>query len=121
MQALTEGGCEQVYVVLGAAAAEAEPLLDGLSTPTVLATDWAEGMGASLRAGQSAIGAGGSVLVSLVDLPDVGARPYLTSTTSPWSSAETVRPESTSATDEANVPPTCVVGLTGMDPHPARR
>ncbi|HXH78936.1 nucleotidyltransferase family protein [Nocardioides sp.] len=72
VQALTEGGCDQVYVVLGAAAAEAVSLLDGLSTQTVLAIDWAEGMGASLRAGLSAVGADGSVLVSLVDLPDVG-------------------------------------------------
>jgi len=73
VQALTQGGCEQVYVVLGAAAAEAQPLLDGLSTEVVVATDWAEGMGASLRAGLAAVGAGGAVLVSLVDLPDVGS------------------------------------------------
>jgi len=72
VQALTRGGCEQVYVVLGAAAAEAQPLLDGLSTEVVVATDWVEGMGASLRAGLAAVGGGGAVLVSLVDLPDVG-------------------------------------------------
>jgi len=72
VQALSRGGCEQVYVVLGAAADEAQPLLAGLSTEVVLATDWAEGMGASLRAGLAAVGPGGAVLVSLVDLPDVG-------------------------------------------------
>ncbi len=72
VQALTQGGCEQVYVVLGADADEARPLLDGLSTEVVIATDWAEGMGASLRAGLAAVGGGGGLLVSLVDLPDVG-------------------------------------------------
>lgn len=72
VQALSQGGCDRVCVVLGAAAAEAEPLLDGLSVEVVLADDWAEGMGASLRAGLRATGGHHDVLVSLVDLPDVG-------------------------------------------------
>lgn len=73
VQALTQGGCEQVYVVLGAAVAEARPLLDDLPVEIVVADGWAEGMGASLRAGLAAVEPVGGVLVSLVDLPDVGA------------------------------------------------
>ena len=50
---LTEGGCDPVLVVLGAAADQVAPLVpDGVAT--VLAPDWAEGMGASLRAGLAA-------------------------------------------------------------------
>ena len=69
---LTQGGCQRVYVVLGAAAEEARPLLAGLPVEVVVAEDWADGMGASLCAGLAAIGPRGAVLVSLVDLPDVG-------------------------------------------------
>ena len=42
----------------------------------MVAEDWAEGMGASLRAGLTALGdrsRGDAALVLLVDLPDVGA------------------------------------------------
>ena len=70
--ALVEGGCRPVQVVLGASADEARPLLEGLDVQVVLADDWAEGMGASLRAGLAAA-SGDAVLVSLVDLPDVTA------------------------------------------------
>lgn len=73
VQALSRGGCERVYVVLGAAADEAQPLLHGLATEVVVAADWGDGMGASLRAGLAAVGRHEAVLVSLVDLPDVGA------------------------------------------------
>lgn len=69
---LRDGGCEPVTVVLGAGAAEARLLLDG-SVEHVIAADWAEGMGASLRAGLRSLGDAGACLVSLVDLPDVGA------------------------------------------------
>lgn len=72
VQTLVRGGCEQVYVVLGAAAEDARPLLEGLPVEVVVAEDWADGMGASLRAGLAAVGRRGAVLVSLVDLPDVG-------------------------------------------------
>ena len=72
VQALVGGGCEQVCVVLGAAADEALPLLDGVSAQVVVAEDWADGMGVSLRAGLAAVGRRDAVLVSLVDLPDVG-------------------------------------------------
>ncbi len=54
---LFDGGCERVTVVLGASVAEARALLDeaGWSddpdVDVVVAEDWQEGMGASLRAG----------------------------------------------------------------------
>lgn len=72
MTVLRDGGCDPITVVLGAGAAEARLLLDG-SVETVIAGDWAEGMSASLRAGLGVLGDAGSCLVSLVDLPDVGA------------------------------------------------
>jgi molybdenum cofactor cytidylyltransferase/nicotine blue oxidoreductase len=73
VRTLREGGCDAVTVVLGAAAAEAALLLEGVDARHVLATDWADGMGASLRAGLSALGPDADcAVVSLVDLPDVG-------------------------------------------------
>lgn len=74
---LREGGCAEVVVVLGAAADEARLLVPG--ERVVEAADWAEGMGASLRAGLRHLvgtdeaGSPEAVVVSLVDLPDVGA------------------------------------------------
>ena len=70
---LLTGGCARVTVVLGAEAARARPLADGLETSVVVADDWAEGMGASLRAGLRALSGSPEpgVLVSLVDLPDL--------------------------------------------------
>lgn len=51
--ALRDGGCEHVVVVLGARADEVSwPRADGVSV--VVAHDWADGMGASLRAGLAA-------------------------------------------------------------------
>lgn len=74
VEALRGGGCEEVVVVLGAAADEAIRLLDGAGVDVVVAPDWAEGMGASLRAGLRALDPRADVaVVSLVDLPDVGA------------------------------------------------
>ena len=72
--ALREGGCAQVLVVLGAAADEARPLLAGQDVEVVVAADWDEGMGSSLRTGLVALrdSGGDAALVSLVDLPDVG-------------------------------------------------
>jgi CTP:molybdopterin cytidylyltransferase MocA len=85
---LADGGCSGVTVVVGAAAAA---VADVLTTPTrvtpsstgpvtdldlVECADWAEGMGASLRAGLDALAHRAdvdAVLVTLVDLPDVGA------------------------------------------------
>ena len=77
LRSLQDGGCDRVTVVLGAAAKEAGLLL--AHTPSgrsrlVLAEDWAEGMGASLRAGLAdADPDADAVVVSLVDLPDVNA------------------------------------------------
>lgn len=75
VQVLLAGGCEDVTVVLGAASDEALALLPPGPVGAVVADDWQEGMGASLRAGLAALaGDGEAVLVSLVDLPDVDAR-----------------------------------------------
>jgi len=74
LEALRDGGCDPVLVVLGAAADEARSLVpDGVEV--VVATDWADGMGASLRAGLTAVEEtrAEAALVHLVDLPDVGA------------------------------------------------
>ena len=75
VRTLTDGGCTQVTVVLGASAEEALPLLDGTGATAVVAADWADGMSASLRAGLTAATGtdADAVVVSLVDLPDVGA------------------------------------------------
>lgn len=70
---LLAGGCSRVTVVLGAEADRARPLLDGSEATVVVADDWAEGMGASLRAGLDALSGSTrpGVVVSLVDLPDL--------------------------------------------------
>lgn len=75
VRTLTEGGCSRVTVVLGASAEEALPLLEGSGATGVVVADWAEGMSASLRAGLAALTVSDSeaVVVTLVDLPDVGA------------------------------------------------
>ncbi|MCW2781581.1 MAG: hypothetical protein JWR35_2030 [Marmoricola sp.] len=75
VRTLTEGGCAQVTVVLGAAAEDALPLLDGTGATAVVAADWEDGMSASLCAGLTAAAGtdADAVVVSLVDLPDVGA------------------------------------------------
>ncbi|GAA1223356.1 nucleotidyltransferase family protein [Prauserella halophila] len=73
---LLEGGCDPVIVVLGARGDEARPLVPA-GARAVTADDWAEGMGASLRAGLRALAEAEpppvAALVHLVDLPDVGA------------------------------------------------
>lgn len=68
-------GCDSVVVVLGARAEEARPLLHAHDVTVVVAADWDDGMGASLAAGLGHVahGAATRCLVSLVDLPDVGA------------------------------------------------
>ena len=66
--------CAEIVVVLGAEAEQAAALLP-MSVSRIRADDWAEGMGASLRAGLSALASTDheAALVSLVDLPDVDA------------------------------------------------
>ena len=66
--------CAEIVVVLGAEAEKAAALLP-MSVSRIRAEDWAEGMGASLRAGLAALAPTtyDAALVSLVDLPDVDA------------------------------------------------
>jgi CTP:molybdopterin cytidylyltransferase MocA len=70
---LREGGCAGVTVVLGADVERALPLLADVDATVVVADDWDEGMGASLRAGlrRLAGSAAPGAVVSLVDLPDL--------------------------------------------------
>lgn len=68
------GGCDGVVVVLGARADEAALLLhDRPGVRTVVAPDWATGLGASLARGLAALAVSSppvdAALVSLVDLP----------------------------------------------------
>lgn len=74
--ALRDGGCEGVTVVVGSAANEVREAVANLGpdADVVECPDWAEGMGASLRAGLGALADTGAdaALVTLVDLPDVG-------------------------------------------------
>jgi CTP:molybdopterin cytidylyltransferase MocA len=76
LRVLADGGCEPLVVVLGAAAAEVAEIVPSDVHMTV-AEDWAEGMGASLRAGLAALEALSPVpdaaLIHLVDLPGVTA------------------------------------------------
>lgn len=75
LDVLRAGGCGPLLVVLGAAADEVRAVLPPDATG-VEALDWAEGMGASLRAGLAALEADTHVdvaLVQLVDLPGVTA------------------------------------------------
>ena len=79
IRVLIEGGCPHVIVVLGAAAADARALLEQQAAAfltqlsIVEATDWADGLGASLGAGLTAAleHSPSAVVVQLVDLPDV--------------------------------------------------
>ena len=76
LRVLRDGGCAPLVVVLGAAADQVAALLP----PDVIAVvepGWAEGMGASLRAGLSTLDRldprPAAALVHLVDLPGVTA------------------------------------------------
>ncbi|MFE3523131.1 NTP transferase domain-containing protein [Streptomyces sp. NPDC059161] len=77
VRVLREGGCGQVYVVLGAAADEVRVRADLPGCVLVDNPDWAEGMGSSLRAGLDALATAGgrpsAALVCLVDQPGIGA------------------------------------------------
>lgn len=74
VRVLTAGGCAPVVVVLGAGADEVEARADLRGAQVVLAAGWAEGMGASLRAGLAAAAtSAGAVVVALADQPLVGA------------------------------------------------
>lgn len=68
VEALVDGGCGDVVVVLGAAVVDVPP-----PARVVVAADWAVGMSASVRAGLGAAGAADLAVLHLVDTPDVGA------------------------------------------------
>lgn len=76
VRVLAEGGCAPLLVVLGAGAVEVRATLPP-GVPVVVEPGWAEGMGASLRAGLTALEGLEPVptaaLVHLVDLPGVTA------------------------------------------------
>jgi CTP:molybdopterin cytidylyltransferase MocA len=67
---LRDAGCDPVLVVIGAQADDVGPLVEG---EVVVAADWAEGVGASLRAGLAALAAGTATgcVVTLVDQPQI--------------------------------------------------
>ena len=70
VRVLTEGGCDPVYVVLGAWVGE----VDGADI--VVNDDWPEGMGSSLRIGLTVISEqtdADAAIVTLVDLPGLTA------------------------------------------------
>jgi CTP:molybdopterin cytidylyltransferase MocA len=80
VSALHEGGCAPTYVVIGAQADQVRELVPE-SGRIVVAGDWEQGMGASLRAGLRAARTGLTaepdvlaVIISLVDTPGVTAQ-----------------------------------------------
>lgn len=68
--ALDDGGCHDVVVVLGAAIVDVPP-----PARAVVASDWADGMSASLREGISALESGPAdyAVLLTVDTPDIAA------------------------------------------------
>lgn len=66
VDALRDGGCDRVLVVLGAAAEEVRALVPE-GADIVVAPDWADGLSASLRAGLDAA-TGDAAVITLVDL-----------------------------------------------------
>ncbi|TDX02819.1 NTP transferase domain-containing protein [Kribbella sp. VKM Ac-2566] len=71
---LTEAGCSPVVVVVGASADQVRGELSDEPVEVVEATDWDEGMGASLRAGlRSTDTLSDAVLVATVDVPGLTA------------------------------------------------
>jgi CTP:molybdopterin cytidylyltransferase MocA len=87
IDALAAAGCSPVVVVLGAAAQQVRAVLQGLKVVVAVATDWSDGLSASLRTGIAALPSDvPAVVVTLVDLPDVGegvVRRVLTSGAAP--------------------------------------
>jgi len=76
LRVLADGGCVPLLVVIGAAGAQVRARLPA-GVQVVEAPEWAEGMGASLRAGLAALRSltpePDAALVHLVDLPGVTA------------------------------------------------
>ncbi len=79
LRALRDAGLDPRLVVLGAEADRARTVVTGADpgADVVVAADWADGMGASLRAGLAALARDeptvDAVLVLLVDTPGIGA------------------------------------------------
>lgn len=70
VRALDAGGCDDVFVALGAAIVDVPP-----PARPVVVDDWSQGMGVSLRTALARVGPDvDGVLVHLVDLPDVDHR-----------------------------------------------
>lgn len=73
---LRDGGCAPVIVVIGAAADDVRRRADLSRAEVVVAEGWAEGMGASLRAGLLGLGRGAGLaraaVIALADQPLVG-------------------------------------------------
>ncbi|MFG6503542.1 NTP transferase domain-containing protein [Microbacterium sp. P05] len=72
VEALTDGGCDEVVVVVGAGADAAAALVPS-SARTVIAADWGAGMSRSLRAGLDAARGARAVVVVPVDTPELPA------------------------------------------------
>ncbi|MBW4042810.1 MAG: nucleotidyltransferase family protein [Acidobacteria bacterium] len=72
VRTLLMGGCDEVVVVLGAAADEAAALVP-VEAASVVVAHWRDGMGASLAAGVAALPEADTALISLVDLPGLPA------------------------------------------------
>lgn len=74
LRALRDAGLVPRVVVLGAAAERAREVAAAADpdATVVVAPDWADGMGASLRAGLAALPDVDAVLVLLVDTPGIG-------------------------------------------------
>lgn len=72
--ALRDGGCDSVFVVLGARADEAAALVPE-GARVVEARDWADGLSASLRAGLDAAAGSGAeaAVIAPVDMPGLPA------------------------------------------------
>lgn len=70
VQALSDGGCGDIVVVLGAAVVDVPA-----PARAVVAGNWEDGLAASLRAGIGAVDASpvDAVMLHLIDTPDVGA------------------------------------------------
>jgi nicotine blue oxidoreductase len=70
---LSDGGCAEVLVILGAAADEVRARADLGRTTTIVNPDWDTGMGSSLRTALSAVASTGAdaVVILLVDTPGV--------------------------------------------------
>ena len=72
VRVLLDGGCDEVVVVLGAAADEAAALVpDGVRV--VRAAGWRAGLGASLAEGIAALPEADLAVITLVDLPGMPA------------------------------------------------